>query len=175
MRGTTSVPLHYGSGPFLQCAVPPRYRSGPLLQCAVPPRYRSGPPLQCAVPPRYRSGPLLQCAVPPRYRFGTARALHCNARYRALYHNARYRRPVCVLQSFNWVGVSKDQRKATKRNLNIVVPALLQTGAPHLRQGILSVLRAQPFLTNAWAWAWPLTYPKMNCVFGGICSLHFGV
>ena len=43
VRDTTSVPLHYGSGPLLQCAVPPRYRSGPLLQCAVPPRYRFGP------------------------------------------------------------------------------------------------------------------------------------
>ena len=139
VRDTTSVPLHcgsgplfqcavpprYRSGPLLQCAVPPRYRSGPLLQCAVPPRYRSGPPLQCAVPPRYRSGPLLQCAVPPRYRFGTAWAL---------YYNARYRHPVWVLQSFNWIGVrnfqenTKTNRKATKRNLNVVVPALLQTG-----------------------------------------------
>ena len=120
MRGTASVPLRYRSGPLLQCAVPPRYRSGPLLQCAVPPRYRSGPPLQCAVspryrsglplrcavPPRYRSGPLLQCAVPPRYRFGTARAL---------YYNARYRHPVCVLQSFNWIGVRNFQGN-TKTN-----------------------------------------------------------
>ena len=158
MRGTASVPL----GPSITMRGPPRYRSGPPLQYAVPPRYRSGPLLQCAVPPRYTAralhytmrgtasvplaGPLLQCAVPPRYRFGTARAL---------YYNARYRHPVWVLQSFNWIGVRnfqentktngkprnatldrseelprkhKDQRKATKRNLNIVVPALLQTG-----------------------------------------------
>ena len=106
VRDTTSVPLHYGSGPLLQCAVPPRYRSGPLLQCAVPPRYRSGPLLQCAVPPRGRSGPPLQCAVPlrcrsgpplqravpPRYRSGPP--LHARYRLgtaRALYYNARYR------------------------------------------------------------------------------------
>ena len=25
VRDTTSVPLHYGSGPLLQCAVPPRF------------------------------------------------------------------------------------------------------------------------------------------------------
>ena len=73
--------------------------------------------------------------------------------------NARYRHPVCVLQSSNCIGVRNfqentktNQQKTTKRNL--------------------SVLRAQPFLTNAWAWAWPLTYPKMNCVFGGMCGLH---
>ena len=78
-----------------------------------------------SVPLRYRSGPLLQCAAPPRYRFGTARAL---------YYNARRRHPVCVLQSFNSVGVmnfqenTKTNRNPTKRNLNIVVPALLQTG-----------------------------------------------
>ena len=92
VRGTTSVPLHYGSGPLLQCAVPPRYRSGLLLQCAVPPRCRSGPPLQCAVPLRCRSGPPLQRAVPPRYRSGPP--LHARYRLgtaRALYYNARYR------------------------------------------------------------------------------------
>ena len=151
VRDTTSVPLHYGSGPLLQCAVPPRYRSGPLLQCAVPPRYRSGPPLQCAVPPRYRSGPLLQCAVPPRYRSGppvqcavppryrSGPLLQCAVppRYRfgtarALYYTARYRHPVWALQSFNWIGVRNFQENTKTngkpRNLNIVVPALLQTG-----------------------------------------------
>ena len=108
MRGTASVPL----GPSVTmrgaASVPlgPFYRSGPLLQCAVPPRNRSDPLLQCAVPPRYRSGPLLQCAVPPRYRFGTARALH---------YNARYRHPICVLQSFNWIGVRNFQEN-TKTN-----------------------------------------------------------
>ena len=97
-RGTVSVPLQHGSGPLLQCAAPLRYRSGPLLQCAVPPQYRFGT----------RSGPLLQCAVPPRYRFGTARAL---------YYNARCRHPVCVLQSFNSVGVMNFQAN-TKTNRN---------------------------------------------------------
>ena len=91
-RGTVSVPLQRGSGPLLQCVAPLRCRSGPLLQCAVPPRYRSGPPLQCA--------------APPRYRFGTARAL---------YYNARCRHPVCVLQSFNSVGVMNFQEN-TKTN-----------------------------------------------------------
>ena len=137
VRDTTSVPLHYGSGPLLQCAVP----SDPLLQCAVPPRYCSDPLLQCAVLPRFRSGPPLQCAVPPRYRSGpplqcAARALHCNARCRlgtarALYYNARfrlgtasvplgpsnarYRHPVWVLQIFNWIGVRNFQEN-TKTN-----------------------------------------------------------
>ena len=83
VRDTTSVPLHCGSGPLLQCAVPPRYRSGPLLQCAVPPRYRSGPLLQCAVPPRYCSGPPLQCAVPPRYRSGPLLQCAVPPRYRS--------------------------------------------------------------------------------------------
>ena len=61
-----------------------------------------------SVPLRYRSGPLLQCAAPPRYRFGTARAL---------YYNARCRHPVCVLQSFNSVGVMNFQAN-TKTNRN---------------------------------------------------------
>ena len=30
VRGTTSVPLHYGSGPLLQCVVPPRYTARAL-------------------------------------------------------------------------------------------------------------------------------------------------
>ena len=61
-----------------------------------------------SVPLRHRSGPLLQCAVPPRYRFGTARAL---------YYNARCRHPVCVLQSFNSVGVMNFQaNRKTNRN-----------------------------------------------------------
>ena len=113
MRGAASVPL----GPsFLQCAVPPRYRSGPPLQCAVPPCYRSGPPLQCAVPPWHRSG------HNARYRLGTTRAIYARYdRYRfgtaraALYYNARYRHPVCVLQSFNWIGVRNFQEN-TKTN-----------------------------------------------------------
>ena len=156
-RDTTSVPLHYGSGPLLQCAVAPPRRSGPLLQCAVPPRRRSGPLLQCAVPPRcralqcnplgpiamrgaasvplgpsitmrgtasvplgpsitmrgaasapllHRSGPLLQCASNTPFGF--------------------YK--VFLDRSEKLPRKHKDQRKATKRNLNIVVPALLQTG-----------------------------------------------
>ena len=172
VRDTTSVPLHYGSGPSLQCAV--QCASVPLrpsvtmrgtasvplgpsitmrgtasvplgpsitmrgtasvpLGPSITMRGTASVPLgpsitmrgTASVPLRYRSGPLLQCAVPPRYRFGTARAL---------YYNARYRHPVWVLQSFNWIGVrnfqenTKTNRKATKRNLNIVVPALLQTG-----------------------------------------------
>ena len=44
----------------------------------------------------------------------------------------------------------KDQQKATKRNLDIAVPGA--SNGPHLRQCIPSVLRAQPFSTNAWAW-----------------------
>ena len=90
------------------------------------------PVLQRAVPSRYHFStaralyynPLLQCAVPPRYRFGTARAL---------YYNAQRRRPVCVLQSFNSVGVTNFQEN-TKTNRNpqnatlTLVPALLQTG-----------------------------------------------
>ena len=99
-----AVPPRYHSGPPLQCAAPPRHRSGPPLQCAVPPRplyynARHRLILQCAVPPRYRSGPLLQCAAAPRYRSGPL--LQCAVRggtARALYYNARYRRPVCVLQ-----------------------------------------------------------------------------
>ena len=84
-------------------------------------RYRLG---TASVPLRYRSGPLLQCAVPLRYRFGTARAL---------YYNAQRRRPVCVLQSFNSVGVMNFQENTnTNRNPQnatlTLVPALLQTG-----------------------------------------------
>ena len=91
---------------------------------SVPLQRGSGPLLQCAAPLRCRSGPLLQCAAPPRYRFGTARAL---------YYNARCRHPVCVLQSFNSVGVMNFQAN-TKTNRNpqnatlTLVPALLQTG-----------------------------------------------
>ena len=73
---------------------------------SVPLQRGSGPLLQCAAPLRCRSGPLLQCAVSPRYRFGTARALH---------YNARCRHPVCVLQSFNSVGVMNFQEN-TKTN-----------------------------------------------------------
>ena len=94
-RGTVSVPLQHGSGPLLQRAAPLRYRSITMRGTA-------------SVPLRYRSGPLLQCAAPPRYRFGTARAL---------YYNARCRHPVCVLQSFNSVGVMNFQEN-TKTNRN---------------------------------------------------------
>ena len=103
-RGTVSVPLQHGSGPLLQPSITMRGTA--------------------SVPLRYRSGPLLQCAVPPRYRFGTARAL---------YYNAQRRHPVCVLQSFNSVGVMNFQEN-TKTNRNpqnatlTLVPALLQTG-----------------------------------------------
>ena len=114
-RGTVSVPLQHGSGPLLQCTV--------LLW--------------------YRSGPLLQRAVPPQYRFGTARALYYNARRRLgtasvpLGPSITMRgadTPVCVLQSFNSVGVmnfqenTKTNRNPQNATLNIVVPALLQTG-----------------------------------------------
>ena len=51
---------------------------------------------------------LLKCAAPPRYRFGAARVL---------YYNARCRHPVCVLQSFNSVGVMNFQEN-TKTNRN---------------------------------------------------------
>ena len=107
------------------------------MQCAVPPRYHF---ITRALyyNARYHLGTARALYYNARYRLGTARALHYNARYRlgtarALYYNARYRHPVCVLQSFNWIGMSeelprKHQQKATKRNLNIVVPALLQTG-----------------------------------------------
>ena len=85
-----------------------------------------------SVPLQHGSGPLLQpsitmrgtASVPLRYRFGTARAL---------YYNAQRRRPVCVLQSFNSVGVMNFQAN-TKTNRNpqnatlTLVPALLQTG-----------------------------------------------
>ena len=109
-----------------------------LLQCAVPPRYHFMRPWALYYNARYHLGTARALYYNARYRLGTARALHYNARYRlgtarALYYNARYRHPVCVLQSFNWIGMSeelprKHQQKATKRNLNIVVPALLQTG-----------------------------------------------
>ena len=85
-----------------------------------------------SVPLQHGSGPLLQpsitmrgtASVPLRYGFGTARAL---------YYNAQRRRPVCVLQSFNSVGVTNFQEN-TKTNRNpqnatlTLVPALLQTG-----------------------------------------------
>ena len=114
--------------PVLQRAVP-SYRLGTTSARLGPfittlyynARYRLG---TASVPLRYRSGPLLQCAVPPRYRFGTARAL---------YYNAQRRHPVCVLQSFNSVGVMNFQEN-TKTNRNpqnatlTLVPALLQTG-----------------------------------------------
>ena len=84
------------------------------------------------------TSPVLQRTVPSRYHFSTARALYYNARYRlgtarALYYNAQRRRPVCVLQSFNSVGVMNFQAN-TKTNRNpqnatlTLVPALLQTG-----------------------------------------------
>ena len=132
MRGTASVPLgpsitmrgtaralHYNAR-YL-----PRYSSGPLLQCAVPLRYTASVPLGPSISMRGTAsvplgpsitmrgtasvplGPsILQCAVPPRDRFGTARAL---------YYNARYRRPVCVLQSSNWIGV-RNFHENTKTN-----------------------------------------------------------
>ena len=56
--------------------------------------------------------------------------------------------PVCVFAKF-WSDRSeelprkhKDQQKATKRNLTIVARRFFKQGAPHLRQGIPSVLRA---------------------------------
>ena len=111
--------------PVLQRAVPSRYHFStaralyynPLLQCAVPPRYRFG---TASVP----LGPSITMRGAPRYRFGTARAL---------YYNAQRRHPVCVLQSFNSVGVMNFQENTeTNRNPQnatlTLVPALLQTG-----------------------------------------------
>ena len=77
-----------------------------------------------------------------------APALNFQSTALALYYNAR-RHPFWALQSFNWIGVRNFQENTKTngkpRNLNIVAPALLQTGASHLRQGVRSVLRAQPF------------------------------
>ena len=114
-----------------------------------------------SAPLRWRSGPLLQCA--PRHRFGTARAL---------YYNARCRHPVYVLQSFNSVGVmnfqenTKTNRNPQNATLTLKSRRFFKRGAPHLRQGIPSILRAQPFLTKAWAWLWPLMCPMLNCISG---------
>ena len=91
--------------PVLQRAVPSRYHFSTARALYYNARHRFG---TASVPLRYRSGPLLQCAAPPRYRFGTARAL---------YYNARCRHPVCVLQSFNSVGVMNFQEN-TKTNRN---------------------------------------------------------
>ena len=89
MRGTASVPL----GPSITMRGTASVPLGPSITM----RGTASVPL---------AGPLLQCAVPPRYRFGTARAL---------YYNARYRHPVWVLQSFNWIGVRNFQEN-TKTN-----------------------------------------------------------
>ena len=114
-----SIPL----GPFVTVrGAASVHRSGPLLQCAV----RLGTARSLHYNARHRLsvplGPSIAMRGPPRHRFGTARAL---------YFNARYRHPVRVLQSFNWIGVRNFQENTKtngKRNLNIVVLALLQTG-----------------------------------------------
>ena len=161
-----------------------------LLQCAVPPRYHFITARALYYNAQYRLGTARALYYNARKGLGTARALYYNARYRlgtasvplgpsitmrgtasvppryrsgSGYYNVRYRHPVCVLQRFNWIGV-RNYTKTNRKPRNAT-----------LTQGIPSLLRAQPFLTNSWAWAWPLTYPKMNCVFGGICGLHFGV
>ena len=82
VRDTTSVPLHYGSGPLYYNA-----------------RYRLGTARALCYNARYRLGTARALYYNARYRLGTARALHYNARYRlgnlgtarALYYNARYR------------------------------------------------------------------------------------
>ena len=89
VRDTTSVPLHYGSGPLLQCAVPARA----LYYNA---RYRLGTARALHYNARYRLGTARALYYNARCRVGTARALHYNARYRlgtarALHYNARYR------------------------------------------------------------------------------------
>ena len=108
MRGTTSVPLHHGSGPSLQCAV------SFLFGCLV------GFVRWClalmlgsyllSVPIQFNQGDLClsaHIAPPPvqkkhynaRYCLGTARALYYNARQglgtaRALHYNARTALPL---------------------------------------------------------------------------------
>ena len=90
------------------------------------------------------SDPLLQCAVPTPHLQLIKIYLNWNDEFPRKY---------------------KDQQKPTKRNLNIVVPALLQTGRSTLAPRHSKYLRTQPFLTNAWAWAWPLMCPKINGAF----------
>ena len=94
MRGTVSLPFQYGPGSLLQCTAPLRTARALYFNAR---RRTASVPL----------GPSITCAALPRRRFGTAWAL-CTT---------RYRHPVCVLQSFNWVGVKNFQENTkTKRN-----------------------------------------------------------
>ena len=88
MRGTASVPL----GPSITMRGTALVPLGPSITM----RGTASVPL----------GPSITMRGTASYRFGTARAL---------YYNARYRRPVCVLQSFNWIGVRNFQEN-TKTN-----------------------------------------------------------
>ena len=106
MRGTASVPL----GPSIRMRGTVSVPLGPSVTMRGTASVPLGPSITmrgtASVPLRYRSGPLLQCAVPTPRGF-----------YKVLIGSEG--------------GTSKktqDQRKGTKRNLNIVVPALLQTG-----------------------------------------------
>ena len=106
MRGTASVPL----GPSITMRGTASVPLGPSITmrgtASVPLRPSITMRGTASVPLRYRSGPLLQCAVPtPRLGFTK----------------------FYLDRSEELPRKHKDQRKATK-NLNIVVPALLQTG-----------------------------------------------
>ena len=104
MRGTASVPL----GPSITMCGTASVPLGPSITMRGTASVPLGPSITmrgtALVPLRYRSGPL--------------------------YCNAWYRHPVCVLQSFNWIGVRNFQEntKTNRKPPNIVVPALLQTG-----------------------------------------------
>ena len=107
MRGTASEPL----GPSITMRGTASVPLGPSITMRGTASVPLGPsittPGTASVPLRYRSGPLLQCAVPtPRLGFTKFQ----------------------LDRSEELPRKHKDQRKATKRNLNIVVPALLQTG-----------------------------------------------
>ena len=94
-------------GPSIACAVPRR-----SLQCGL------GPLLQCAPPPWHRSSP----------RLNTARALYHNARCRLGARALHYNDSGPHYNARRRHRKHKDQQKSTKRNVNIVVPVLLQTG-----------------------------------------------
>ena len=74
VRDTTSVPLHYGSGPLLQMRGTASVPLGPSITMRGTASVPLGPSITmrgtASVPLRYRLGPLLQCAVPtPRLGF----------------------------------------------------------------------------------------------------------
>ena len=85
-------------------------------------------------------------------RFGSSvtmrGAASARLRSRALHYNARRRHPICALQSFDWVDVknfknTKTNRKPRNATLTLWSRRFFKLGAPHLRQGIPSVLCAQ--------------------------------